>query len=140
MVRIGRPFVELDVGRVRGRVSPSVAVDGGVHRASYALSSEAETPMDTEISVTVESSTADAYRLSVRVREGRSETAHEVTLGSALLARLAPGEAADAFVRRCFAFLLDREPKESILRSFDVSVIARYFPEFEAKIARKPSV
>ena len=39
------------------------------------------------------------------------------------------------FVERCFAFLLEREPKESILRRFDVSVIARYFPEFERVIA-----
>ena len=31
-------------------------------------------------------------------------------------------------------FLLEREPKESILRSFDVSQIATYFPEFEAEI------
>jgi hypothetical protein len=39
-----------------------------------------------------------------------------------------------AFVRAAFAFLLDREPKESILRRFDVTVIARYFPEFEETI------
>jgi hypothetical protein len=30
-----------------------------------------------------------------------------------------------------FQFLLEREPKESILRRFDVTVISRYFPEFE---------
>jgi len=29
------------------------------------------------------------------------------------------------------AFLLDREPKESILGAFDISVIRRYFPEFD---------
>jgi hypothetical protein len=33
-------------------------------------------------------------------------------------------------------FLLVREPKESILRSFDVSQIETYFPEFEAEITR----
>ena len=38
-------------------------------------------------------------------------------------------------MRDCFAFLLEREPKESILRSFDVSVIGGYFPEFEREIA-----
>lgn len=60
---------------------------------------------------------------------------HEVTLSKADLARLGrSGESADAFVQRCFAFLLEREPKESILRRFDVSVIARYFPEFETEI------
>ena len=33
-----------------------------------------------------------------------------------------------------FRFLLDREPKESILGSFDVEVVPRYFPEFEERL------
>jgi hypothetical protein len=33
-----------------------------------------------------------------------------------------------------FRFLLAREPKESILRSFGLSTIVRYFPEFEREI------
>lgn len=62
-------------------------------------------------------------------------TRHEVTVTDADLARYAPG-AADPFdlVRRSFAFLLAREPKTSILRRFDLPVIARYFPEFERTI------
>jgi hypothetical protein len=28
-------------------------------------------------------------------------------------------------------FLLDREPKESILSTFDMRVVRRYFPEFD---------
>ena len=28
-------------------------------------------------------------------------------------------------------FLLDREPKESILGAFDIRVIRRYFPDFD---------
>jgi Holliday junction resolvase-like predicted endonuclease len=35
-----------------------------------------------------------------------------------------------------FWFLLDREPKESILRRFDVTAISRYFPEFEREMPR----
>jgi hypothetical protein len=35
-----------------------------------------------------------------------------------------------------FRFLLDREPKESILGQFDVKVISSYFPEFERELAR----
>ena len=35
-----------------------------------------------------------------------------------------------------FRFLLDREPKESILSRFDVTVISRYFPEFEQELPR----
>ena len=92
-------------------------------------------PADIEVKTVAQD--ARAYRLAVRVRESGGETSHEVTLSRDLLARLAPAESADAFVRRCFAFLLEREPKESILGHFDVAVIGRYFPEFEKTIARR---
>ena len=91
------------------------------------------------VSAQVVSEDARAYQLSVRVLEGRSETTHEVTLGRALLSRLAPAVAPEDFVKRCFAFLLEREPKESILERFDVSVIGRYFPDFERTIANSAS-
>jgi hypothetical protein len=75
----------------------------------------------------------DAFR--VRVGEGSGETKHRVTVKPGDLERLArPGETAEAFLVRCFEFLLEREPKESIMSSFDVMVIARYFPEFEKTI------
>jgi hypothetical protein len=46
------------------------------------------------------------------------------------------GQPADGedLVHASFRFLLDREPKESILREFDLAVIARYFPEYNSKI------
>jgi hypothetical protein len=87
--------------------------------------------------VTVRQSSDDGERfvLDARVTEGRGETRHEVTLTKKDYARLArAGETAEAFVERCFAFLLARESKESILTRFDVSVIARYFPDFEGVI------
>jgi hypothetical protein len=40
-------------------------------------------------------------------------------------------------VRRSFEFLLDNEPKESILARFDLAVIGRYFPQFEREIKRR---
>jgi hypothetical protein len=89
------------------------------------------------VTVKQTSQNADRFVLDVRVAGGGSETRHEVTLATKDHARLArPGEGADAFVARCFAFLLEREPKESILTRFDVTVIARYFPEFEKTISR----
>ncbi len=39
-------------------------------------------------------------------------------------------------VEAAFRFLLDHEPKEAILSRFDVSVISRYFPDFEMKLRR----
>jgi hypothetical protein len=42
-------------------------------------------------------------------------------------------------VRRSFEFLLERESKESILSRFDLSLISRYFPEYEQEIKRRLS-
>jgi hypothetical protein len=66
-----------------------------------------------------------------------TSTTHEVVVLPADLARLDPGaESPDGLVRRSFEFLLAREPKESILRRFDITVIGRYFPEWEREVAR----
>ncbi len=40
-------------------------------------------------------------------------------------------------MRSSFGFLLEREPKESILGTFDLRVIGRYFPDYEREIARR---
>ena len=62
-------------------------------------------------------------------------TEHEVAVTPEDLARLAPGaDEPHDLVHRSFAFLLRREPKESILRSFELPVIGRYFPEYERAI------
>ena len=73
----------------------------------------------------------------VRVSDGESESRHEVTLSEEDYRRLGEGYGSpDAFIRACFEFMLEREPKESILSTFDVSVISRYFPEFEETIRK----
>jgi hypothetical protein len=61
-------------------------------------------------------------------------TRHRVTLSAIDLARLAHGATPERVLEAALRFLLDREPKESILSSFDVSLIARYFPEFEREL------
>jgi hypothetical protein len=76
----------------------------------------------------------DSLAFDVCVREGKSETRHRVTLSQRDFARLSAGATAEEVVTAAFRFLLDREPKESILARFDVSVIARYFPEFEERL------
>jgi hypothetical protein len=70
----------------------------------------------------------------VTVANGRPTT-HDVRVTPHELERLAPGASDPAdLVRRSFEFLLDREPRESILRSFDLTAIGRYFPEYERTI------
>lgn len=78
------------------------------------------------------------YEFQVTVQEEGSATQHRVTLNKADYERLAGGKASpDALVIESFRFLLKREPKESILRSFDLTVIGRYFPEYERVIGKQ---
>jgi len=42
-------------------------------------------------------------------------------------------------VRETFAFLLEREPRESILTRFDLPVVERYFPEYPSEMRRRLS-
>ncbi len=86
----------------------------------------------------VQSDREDGYEFQVTVKDRRSETHHRVTLREADYQRLAGGEASPAeLVTESFRFLLEREPKESILRSFDLTLIGRYFPEYERLIQER---
>lgn len=79
--------------------------------------------------------TGQSFTVLVSDDEGTSE--HGVTVSADDYERLGVGyRSSEEFVRACFEFLLEREPKESILARFDVSVISRYFPEFEETIRR----
>jgi len=77
---------------------------------------------------------------NVRVIEGASESSHRVTVKPEDYQRLSGGRVeAPELVRRSLEFLLENEPKESILGRFDLSVIGRYFPNFEQEIKRRLS-
>jgi hypothetical protein len=79
-------------------------------------------------------------KFRVRVAEGASETTHRVTVKSADYQRLTQGKVGEVeLVRRSFEFLLENESKESILARFDLSVISRYFPQYEREIGRRLS-
>lgn len=44
--------------------------------------------------------------------------------------------AKEELIKKSFRFLLEREPKESILPRFNLRVINQYFPEFKEKIRK----
>ena len=88
----------------------------------------------------IEVEKVDATHFRVRVIEGRSESAHEVTLDPKDHARLSRGAVEpEELIRKSFEFLLERESKESILSRFDLTVISRYFPEYQREIKRRLS-
>lgn len=77
----------------------------------------------------------DPLAFEVIVRDDRSESRHAVSMSRQTCERLAGGaHPPERCVEAAFRFLLDREPKESILGRFDVTVITRYFPEFEREL------
>jgi hypothetical protein len=73
----------------------------------------------------------------VTVSEEGSKTQHIVTLTRGHYDRLAYGVAPDRLVRASFEFLLEREPKESIMEYFELTEISRYFPSYEKEIRWK---
>lgn len=82
--------------------------------------------------IEIESNGDGKYR--VTVDESGSTSSYEVTVQPEDLERLGGGRSADDLIEASFRFLLDREPKESIVSRFDLSVISRYFPEYPDRV------
>lgn len=79
--------------------------------------------------------TDEGWVCDVRVGDDDGATRHRVTVRDATMRGLAPAaEDPTELVRRSFDFLLEREPRESILSAFDLEVIGRYFPEWPRAI------
>jgi hypothetical protein len=67
---------------------------------------------------------------------GPTPTTHRVTASEEYVRSLAGGRAPGVeLVRKSFEFLLEREPNTGILRTFELSVIQQYFPEYEEVIS-----
>lgn len=68
----------------------------------------------------------------VIVHDARGESQHLVTIEAGEAQRWADlGAEPSRCVEAMMQFLIDREPKELILRAFDMKVVRRYFPEFD---------
>jgi len=77
------------------------------------------------------------WECRVTVTEGKSQTVHTVTVETSYRDKLVgPHVPIERRVEKSFEFLLARESKESILRSFELPVIGHYFPEYEQQIRR----
>ena len=84
------------------------------------------------------SRTEAGWSCAITVGNDAAATRHEVTVTDDVLARLAPDDVAPTrLVHDAFEFLLAREPRESIMRRFELSVIGRYFPEWDDEIRKR---
>lgn len=76
------------------------------------------------------------WTCDVTVESQGETTRHAVTVSAADFERWGGGRPVEDLVTRSFEFLLEREPPGSILRRFDLSVIPRYFPEYDRRFSR----
>lgn len=82
--------------------------------------------------ITIEKINETAFKVTVA---DRMSTTHVVTLTPEYWQKLTGGSVpAENLVEKSFEFLLEREPNTSILRTFELQVIQRYFPEYEKTI------
>ena len=67
--------------------------------------------------------------------DSQTTTTHTVIVPDAYYQKLTGGRVeVEKLLQASFEFLLEREPNTSILREFELSVISRYFPEYETTI------
>ena len=86
------------------------------------------------MSIEVKPIEADDFLVKVAAA---TSTEHRVTLTDAYWNQIWNGRLPKLeVIERSFTFLLEREPNVAILRSFELPVIQRYFPEYEATAAR----
>ncbi len=72
----------------------------------------------------------------VTVKEDNSESTHTVMLDDKFHKKITGGIIPkEEVIKKSFEFLLEREPKESILHRFDLRDISKFFPEFEGYIS-----
>ena len=79
--------------------------------------------------ITVRKIDASTFKVIVKCT---TTTSHTVSVNPSYYEKLTGGRiSAEELVERSFEFLLKRESNTSILSSFDLPVIGRYFPEYE---------
>ena len=79
--------------------------------------------------------TESGWKFLVEAGEGEDVIQYSVTLDTEYWQKLTSGKGDPSeLVQRSFEFLLEREPKESILINFNIQVISKYFPDYESSL------
>jgi hypothetical protein len=73
----------------------------------------------------------------VRVGDDPAATVHQVTISERARHELAADAGVDELVRASFAFLLEREPREAIMSSFELPIIGRFFGGYRDEVRRR---
>ena len=86
------------------------------------------------MSISIKKLTEDVFQ--VTVADSMTNT-HEVTVTDQSLTDLTENKMTKTqLLKFSFNFLLDREPNTSILSSFDINVISKYFSDYRVEVRR----
>ena len=86
------------------------------------------------MSISIKKRTNDVFQVTVA---DSMTTIHEVTVNDQSLADLTEDKVTkEQLLEFSFNFLLDREPNTSILSSFDINVISKYFSDYRDEVRR----
>lgn len=77
------------------------------------------------------------WHCTVTLGDDAGATTHEVTVDREVLEDLAPGATPEELVRVSFEFLLEREPREAIMRAFELPIIGRFFGDYRDEMLRR---
>lgn len=84
---------------------------------------------------TIDVTPAGNNLFQVQVTDEQGSSSHEVAIPDGYPQELGVEDVPlQDLVFESFRFLLEREPREQILGTFELPVIARYFPEYEDRI------
>ena len=81
--------------------------------------------------------TESGWHCTVTLGTDPGATTHEVSVDREVLDDLAPGATPEELVRVSFEFLLEREPRESIMREFELPIIGRFFGDYRDEMLRR---
>ena len=80
----------------------------------------------------------DGWACAVTVGDDPAATRHSVRVDRSTLDELAPpGTTPEELVRTSFEFLLEREPREAIMRRFDLPIIGSFFSGYAASVRER---
>ncbi|MDQ2688657.1 MAG: hypothetical protein M3Y29_00095 [Chloroflexota bacterium] len=81
--------------------------------------------------------TDGGWQCFVSIGDDSGATSHTVSVDRETLDDIAPGATPEELVRVSFEFLLEREPREAIMRSFELPIIGRFFAEYRDEMERR---
>ena len=86
------------------------------------------------MSISIKKQTNDVFQVTFA---DSMTTTHEVTVNDQSLTDLTENKMTKTqLLKFSFNFLLDREPNTSILSSFDIDVISKYFSDYKDEVRR----